>query len=228
MKEKVISDIRIYKSNMENIDEKPLPSEIDNKALQIIIHRIVMKLREKDFSLGIFDHLYLNFTVCEDENSIVPAKRTVDAYHPWYRYYDIGINEKLYYSLQSENHINIIISFIEKILLQHFTNDEESQNIVTSSIEEAVLQKENMLMQYKVKETKSRKAVLFLRYLDNAHYFPLLCVYDSEGNKLLHKDLHITKDLNLFGTIQLSNKKVTIKPRTNIFSKNLLPITYEF
>ena len=52
MKEKVISDIRVFKSCIPNIDGNALPSDINNKKLNIVLHRIVMKLRENGFSLG--------------------------------------------------------------------------------------------------------------------------------------------------------------------------------
>ena len=59
---KPISDIRLYRSNIPNIDGNSHPSEFAPKQLNIIVTRIVMKLRENGFSLGDFDHLYINFT----------------------------------------------------------------------------------------------------------------------------------------------------------------------
>ena len=83
---------------------------------------------------------------------------------------------------------------------------------------------EEMLMLYKVKQTKNNKAEVFLRYLNNCQYFPLIRVYDPEGKMLLEKDLPKTITLDFCGEIQLSSKKVTIKPRKNIFSKNDPPM----
>ncbi|MGP1593809.1 MAG: hypothetical protein ACTTH8_01000 [Treponema sp.] len=80
---KVISDIRIYKSKVENIEGNSLPSEFKStKILNARIKRIVMALRENNFSLGDFDHLYINFTTCNVENEIFHAKRKTDKYHP--------------------------------------------------------------------------------------------------------------------------------------------------
>ena len=57
---KTISDIRIYKSTELNAH-----TDIGKKEINIAVQRVVMKLREYDFSLGEFDHLYLNFTICK-------------------------------------------------------------------------------------------------------------------------------------------------------------------
>lgn len=58
----IIKDIRLYRSLTGNIDVNALLDAFSNKELNGVIHRIVMKLREKKFSLGDFDHLYINFT----------------------------------------------------------------------------------------------------------------------------------------------------------------------
>ena len=228
MKEKVISDIRVYKSNVPNIIGNALPSDIYNKRLNIVLHRIVMKLRENHFSLGEFDHLYINFTTCLDKNFITPSQRGCDPYHPWYRYYDFGVNEAFYNELDFEQSTESIILLVRELLLKHFAIDEVTQKIVKSSTDDAVSKKADMLMRYKIKETANRKAILYLRYLDCGEYYPLLCVYDTEGNELLKKNLPICTDLNPYGTIILSNKKVTIKPKSNAFVRESKPISFEF
>lgn len=228
MKEKIASDIRIYKSEIPNIVGNVLPSSINNKTLNVVLHRIMMKLRENEFSLGEFDHLYINFTTCLDKGFMMPAKRGRDPHHPWYRYYDIGVDEAFYNELDFEKSIESIILLVEKLLLQYFATDEATQEIVESSIKDAVSQKEDMLMRYKVKETVNRKAVLYLRYLDSGNYYPLLCVYDVEGNELLKKDLSVSSDLNPYGIICLSSKKVIIKQKSNAFTVELKPISFDF
>ena len=59
---KTISDIRLFRSTVPNTDGNPQPLSIGSRQLNLVLHRIVMKLREQNFSLGEFDHLYLNFT----------------------------------------------------------------------------------------------------------------------------------------------------------------------
>ena len=59
---KVIKDIRIYRSKIENIPGNPLPDSFNNFELCCVTSRIVMKLRENGFELGDYDHLYINLT----------------------------------------------------------------------------------------------------------------------------------------------------------------------
>ena len=65
MKRKIISDIRLYKSESRNEHGVYAIESFSNKKLNAIIQRVVMKLRESEFSLGEFDHLYINLTTCD-------------------------------------------------------------------------------------------------------------------------------------------------------------------
>ncbi len=224
---KLISDIRVYKSKIENVDGNSTPESFTNKKLNVILHRIVMKLRESKFSLGEFDHLYLNFTVCLDEGSMQLAKRIIDCYHSWYRWYDIGVSRALFNSLEENECIEEVVSFVEQILLKFFATDSNSVGIIKDSIKVAVNQGENMLMFFKEKKSAKAKADIYLRFLDSARYCPLLCVYDLDGCEILRKDLPETIDLASVGEIQLSSKRVTVKPRKSVFAGGLIPITFE-
>lgn len=81
-------------------------------------------------------------------------------------------------------------------------------------------------MHYKEKKAAKGTATVLLRLLDNGKYFPLLYVADASGNEIFRADLSETLDLNTIGEIQLSGKKVTIKPRKNAFTKDLQPISF--
>lgn len=223
---KVIKDIRIYKSEIENIDGKSLPNDFMNKDLNVIIHRIVMKLRELSFSFGEFDHLYINFTVCLQNEKIRPAKRKVDQYHPWYRYYDVGVSHEVFQNLEFVESKEIIIDLIERVLLR-FAADEQTKGLIKESISVALTQGDQMLMRYKEKKSAKNSAVVFLRYLDSGIYEPIVCVYDNNGQELMRRVLPQTLDLLSIGDIQLSSKRVTIKPRENVFTKDLEPVTFE-
>ncbi|MDE6726897.1 MAG: hypothetical protein K2J80_03025 [Oscillospiraceae bacterium] len=82
-------------------------------------------------------------------------------------------------------------------------------------------------MRFKEKQGAKYKAVIFLRYLESTEYSPLLCVYDADETEILRKDLPLTSDLSSIGEIQLSSKRVTVKPRKNCFAKDLTPISFD-
>lgn len=224
---KIISDIRLYKSDVENIDGNSSPSGFGDKKLNAVIRRVIMKLREQNFSLGDFHHLYLNFTPCLPDGVIQPAKRSIDRYYPWYRYYDIGISTELFNNLEAERCQETILLLMQQTLMQFFAPDDCRKKIVKEAIEEAVTKGEEMLMRFKEKKSAKNRAVVYLRYLDNASYLPLLCVYDLRENEILRKTLPQTADLSPIGEIQLSSKKVTIKPRKNSFSAGLQPVSFD-
>lgn len=227
-KSKIISDIRVYKSVVDNIDGNSMPASLGNKPLNITVQRIVMKLRENGFSLGAFDHLYINLTTCIEPGQIQQAKRSVDRHHPWYRYYDVGIKPELFDVLGSEAAIGSVVEKVEQVLIASFSADKATEQMIQASVKEAVELGPDMLMRFKEKKSAKCTAILYLRQLDNVKYKPLLCVYDLEGKELLREDLPETLELNAFGEILLSSKKVTIKPRKNFFTRDMEPITFVF
>lgn len=219
---KVISDIRLYRKSGEG-----RPQGFTNHTVNLAIHRVVMKLRENNISLGEFDHLYLDFTTLKDAGTI-ELDQTVDSYHPWYRYCHIGVKQEEYDNLENEDSQEFVYQQIKAVFKKYFSQTTESEEIVNEAIRQAALGPE-MLMRFKEKQSSKYRAVIYLRLLDNGRYFPLLVVSDLGGNKLLCKNLPEAFDLNGIGEIQLSKNRVTVKPRKNCFAKalDLQPITFE-
>lgn len=219
---KIIADIRLFHSTVENKDGNTLPSNYGDKKLNVILHRVVMKLREQGFTLGDFDHLYLNFTPCVAEGEICPAARSVYREFAWFRYYDIGVSK----DFAEKRDFAKIFELIKRVLLLHFP--QSSPETVETAFSSALAEGENMLMRFKEKRAAKTSAVIFLRYLDEGKYLPLLCVYDADGKEILRRDLPASSELLQIGEIALSSKKVTVKPRKSVFAKDLEPITFEF
>ena len=224
---KIISDIRLYKSESRNEYDIYATEPFADKKLNAIVQRVVMKLRENEFSLGNFDHLYVNFTTCETIEAMSLSDK-VDKYHPWYRYFLIHIEKDTYNKLNfSESH-DFIIKILSNILVTYFSSQEFDQTRILSCIQQAVEQGESMLMKFKEKVSATRKAVIFLRFLDTCKFHPLLRVYDTEDKLLLEKDLPETIILDYLGDIQVSTKKVTIKPRKNAYTTHNDPLIFEY
>ncbi len=223
---KIISDIRLYKSDVPNIDGNFLPNEFAPKDINIVIRRIVMKLREHSFSLGDFDHLYINLTNCVTAGEIKPALRSVDKYHNWYRYYDIGISDEQFDTLNSNSNISFYVEIIISLLENHFSKYNKCN--IRECINDAIDNGEQMLMLYKTKESKNYIAKLYLRLNNIGKYFPLLTVSNSNGKCILRKELSPTNDLFSFGEIQLNNKRVAIKPKYNYISREREIIEFFF
>lgn len=226
-KKKTINDIRLYKSETQNEYGGYIINSFADKKLNAIVKRIVMKLRESEFSLGDFDHLYINFTTCDIANSINLSER-VDRHHQWYRYCDVHVEKDVYQKLGSLETWNDIIQWISTILVTYFQSEDFDETYILSCVQQAVEQGEDMLMKFKEKVSTKRKAVIFLRFLDACSFYPLLRVYDTEEKLLFEKDLPEAVTLDYLGDIQVSTKRVTIKPRKNAFTAKIVPLIFEY
>ena len=224
----IIKCIRVFRSKIENVSGNSLPEDFVNKQLDCTLKRITMKLRENGFTLGDFDHLYINLSICPMSEQMTLSKRGKDEYHPWYRYYDVEIDQDLYDALETEESVPSVVEIVDKVLQQFFSNLGISSELIHSFVTEAVSQGEKMEMLFKSKTTTNRKALVFLRFLNTAQYYPLLRVYDSDGALLFEKDLPKTNELNAYGEILLNKKSVTIKPRKNSFTKHIHSMTFVF
>ena len=221
-----IRDIRIYRSAVENIPGNSLPECVYNRELSCITRRIVMKLQETGFSLGEFHHLYINLTTCKEEGTFGLSQRGKDPYFPWYRYFDVGVKQELFDSLETHECVNQVLGLVERVLIS-FATPELDEEKIHGCILMAVEQGEKMTVVYKEKKASKNIAVIYLRYLDNGKTFPLLRVFDLNDNLIFERDLPETDDLYSYGEIQLSSKKVTIKPRKNSYTEKLEPMSFD-
>lgn len=209
---KIIGDIRIYKSRIENIEGNLLPSYFEtSKILNAKIQRIVMALRENNFSFGDFVHLYINFTTCHVNNDISLAKCKIDRYHPWYRYYDVHISEDLYKKTDE----SFIIPTIQKIIIENFSSNDFTKEKKNKIISDTLKKQSSYEMRYKEKVSSNRKAIIFLRYNDDCLFVPIVRIYDSDNELILEKKLPERNNLDNLGALVLTKNKLTIKPKKN-------------
>ena len=131
MKRKIISDIRLYRSESQNEYGIYATESFADKKLNAIVERVVMKLRESEFSLGEFDHLYINFTSCAMADKM-DLSNEVDRYHPWFRFCHIHINEDLYSKLGSPETWNEIVLCIKNVLITFFTSEDFDEKSITA------------------------------------------------------------------------------------------------
>ncbi len=224
----IIKDIRLYKSDIENIDGNSLPSEFMTKENNIVICRIVMKLREYGLVLGEFHHLYINFTVCVPPDTIQFSKRSIDPYYKWYRYVDFGVKEEDFNKLDTYS-AEYFAEKVKTVLCEMFVKNDSDLENIKNCITVTLRDKEKTCAKYKEKKSAKLTAVIYLRIDNNGYNFPLLVVTQNiSGREILRKDLPLTHTFHQYGTIQLSNKRVQINPRKNSFSSDLKPIIFEF
>ncbi len=225
---KIIQDIRIYRSNIENISGNSTPSDFYNPKMSAklcaIFNRITMKLREKGFSMGDFHHLYINLTTCNVVGGMSLANRDIDKYHPWYRYYDVEVTDEFYDKLLTDDCTDEVVALLEELLKRFFATPEFDSKKIHDCILEAMEQGENMTMLFKEKAGSKYKARVYLRYLENGNYYPLIRIFDLDDNFVFEKNLPETSTLDMIGELLVGSKKVTIKPRKNYYAADLEPI----
>lgn len=220
---KIISDIRLFKSSIANINGNSPPKYLDNKRFAIIARRIAMKLREAKIELDGFDHVYLNFTPCVPKDSIQLAQREVDGNFSWYRYFDIGVDQEFFDKIENSDSF----THISQLIIRALCEITHSSSDIEGLINEVLDRGEDCRMKFKEKSTKAGTAVIYLRLLNNGYYLPSISVTNTDGITVFNEDLQQIVDFNILGEIQLSGKSVTIKPRKNMFTEGLEPIRFQ-
>lgn len=109
--------------------------------------------------------------------------------------------------METSDCIQSVIEIVEQVLIKYFCTAKHDSEFIRSCVSEAVEQGENMLVKFKEKRASKKQAIIYLRYLDNCRYFPLLRIFDLDDTMILEKDLPETNSLDAYGEIQLSSKK---------------------
>ena len=227
MSERIIADIRLFRSEGRTESGHFDMVSFGDKKLNAVVKRIVMKLRENGFSMGDFDHLYINFTLCE-LSAPMELSQEVDRYHPWFRHCHVRVAREVYESLGTMECHEHIIPIIGEVLTAFFARGDSDEARIRDFIQEAVNEGEGMLMPFKEKTTAKRRAVIYLRFLDSCRYAPLLRVYDGAGSLLLERDLPQMVTLDALGELQVGLKIVTVKPRKNALTAGKKPLVFEY
>ena len=222
-----MADPRLYRCERYDAQPPPATLPIADKPLSAAVKRIVMKLRERRFSLGEFDHLYCIFTAAPLPSEFFLSDRT-DREHKWYRHCFIRVGEELYGRLGSPAARGETLGLIGTALVTLFATEHFDAAAIASCLTEASEQGEAMRMKFKESRTTPRVATLYRRYLDACLFSPLLQVRDAQGSVLLEKDLPAMLTLDALGSLSLSSHKVTIRPRKNAFTAHMPPIVVEY
>lgn len=231
----LIRDIRIYESDIENIDHNSSPNELGRifkidfphdtyiHRYRVFIHRLILVLREHGFELPGYNHLYINLTPLLPFGQIQLAKRSLDTYHPWFRYVDVGLNPISFNQLSESEKLEQLFDIIENALL-YVIDAGNYRQLINESIAAVLTQGENFESVYKFKETDAQVAKIIVRLLNNGRYAVRIQVQTNDGQTRFTHSLETQYDhydlVQQFGTIILNKNSVVIKPRQNAFSEH--------
>ncbi len=226
---KLISDIRYFESTKENSDGY-FPSYIGNlfhinyKNFSIINTRFVLKLREKEFLLPDFDHIYVNFTTCLEEGKFELAKRLPDKHHQFYRFIDFGLSPQCFNKLSVQEKNVLLITSVANIIGSLYCKDDNKRKIVRNCADDILKSDENTKIIYKCKKNENFCVQIVVSILDNGLYSPCIRIYDN-NQKLINEYIYnipLRQDefIYQFGSISIGKKSINIKPKNNSLSSS--------
>lgn len=234
---KLISDIRLFESDVPNTDGNPTPYYIgkiyqyDSIECLDVIQRLLFLLRHRRFGFDGFDHLYLNFTPCIRHDEIRDVNRYNIREFSWYHYVDIGCDPGIFNRLTLQDKNTFVIDAAKKAMLMKAF--EEQRELLENAFEEVVQNGECLLLPYKQKGNQNYTVEIFTRITNEVSFIPLIRVTDISGALKAEQELRCygrDEFICQIGMITIGKTSVRIVPRKNSYSNyyDLTPIKIEW
>ncbi len=234
---KLISDVRLFESDVPNVDGNAEPNYIgkiyEYTSLRCldVIERLLFLLRHRGFGFDGFDHLYLNFTPCVPHGEVRDVNRYNIREFSWYHYVDVGCDTKLFNSMASEEKTAFILKSAKKAALMK--SPKELQKIFEDVFDEVLEKEERLLLPYMQKENEDYVVEVFTHISDKADFIPLIRVTVKNGELIAEKELRAYRRdefICQFGSITIGKRSVRISPRKNSYADfyDLTPIKIEW
>lgn len=236
-KMKLIQDIRLFESEVPNVDGNSTPYDIgtlyqyDQMDCLDVIQRLLFLLRHRGFGFDTFDHLYLNVTPCIPHSEVRDVNRYNIREFSWYHYVDVGCDAALFNSWQMEEKTGFILEAVKKASL---LKAPENQSALFESAFAEVLQKgEDLLLPYKRKENDRLVVEVFTRINGEVDFLPLIRVTGRDGTLKAEQQLRCygrDEFISQIGTISIGKHSVRISPRKIWYTEfyDLKPIKIEW
>ncbi len=230
MADRILKDIRIYESNVNNVTGNSHPSDLGNifkstENTNFIAKRIARKLNELKYSLGEPDHIYINLSTFLNENTIEVSNRETEK---WMKYIDFGVSPEYFNSLKNEEKDD----FIEKTILKifQFISNEQNLKLVTQTATELSKFGRKIKIHYKTKETKSYRIDIYYQIAPLNKISNAIIEYHNKKNntsKIKTFELRLYDDIySLIGNVVVKGNKITLKPKKS-YSAELVTKNYE-
>ena len=234
---KRIADIRLYESDIPNVDYNSLPHDLgriydyDHMACLEVIQRLLFLLRHRGFGFEKFDHLYVNFTPCVPQSEVRNVNRSYQYEHARIRYVDVGCDMEIFNSWDQDAKQNFVLNGIKQAVL--LKAPEEMRELFSQTFDEVLKQGDNLLIPYKEKENADYRVEVLTRIDDDVDFLPLIRVTDKEGNVVAEKQLRgYGRDefISQISTITIGKRYVKIANRKNWYADfyDLKPIRIEW
>ena len=237
MATKLISDIRLFESDVPNIDGNHEPYYIgkiyqyDHIECLDVIQRLLFLLRHRGFVFDGFDHLYLNFTPCIRHGEIMDVNRYNIKEFSWYHYVDIGCDTEIFNSLTLQEKNTFVVTATKKAILMKALK--EQRELLEDVFDEVIQSCEFLWLPYKQKSNQNFIVEIFTRITNEVSFIPLIRVTDRSGALKAEQELRSygrDEFISQIGAITIGKASVRITPRKNSYSDyyDLTPIKIEW
>ena len=234
---KLIADIRLYESDIPNVDYNSLPHDLgriydyDHMACLEVIQRLLFLLRHRGFGFDKFDHLYVNFTPCVPQGEVRNVDRSYTYDFARIRHVDVGCDAEIFNSWEQDAKQYFVLNGIRRAVL--LKAPEEMCDLFSQTFDEVLKQGENLLIPYEEKENGDYRVEVLTRIDDEVDFLPLIRVTDKEGNVVAEKQLRgYGRDefISQISTITIGKRYVKIDNRKNWYADfyGLKPIRLEW
>ena len=219
---KLIKDIRLFESDVPNIDGNATPyymgklCQYDHMECLEVIQRLLFLLRHRGFGFASFDHLYVNFTPCVPHGEVRNVNRYNIREFSWYAYVDVGCDIDLFNSWTKDEKNAFVLEGIKNAAL--LKAPEEQTQLFSDTFDEVLRAGEHLLLPYKKKENDNCTIEIFVRINDEGDFFPLVRVTDKAGTVKAEQALRSygrDEFITQIGTITIGKSSVRITPRKN-------------
>ena len=222
---KRIRDIRLFESNVPNIDENPLPKSIgkmyqyDDLQCIDVIQRLLFLLRYRGFGFEDFDHLYLNFTPCLPHNMVQESRRSKFSEEPWYRYVDVGCDPECFNLWSLPEQTAFILETVKKAVI--LKAPETLCRTFADTFDEVLQKGADLLIPYRKKADAELTVEIFVRINDEPDFLPVIRVSDKNGTLKTEQHLRAygrEEFISQISTITIGKSYVRIAPRKNWYT----------
>ena len=219
---KLIKDIRLFESDVPNIDGNATPYymgqlyQYDHMECLDVIQRLLFLLRHRGFGFTSFDHLYVNFTPCIPHDVVKNVNRYNIREFSWYEYVDVGCDVRLFNGWAGNEKNAFVLEGIKNAAL--LKAPREQKQLFTDTFNEVLREGDRLLLPYKKKENNDYTLEIFVRINDELDFLPLLRVTDKAGAVKAELELRSygrDEFITQIGTITIGKSSVRIVPRKN-------------
>ena len=233
----LIKDIRLFESNVPNIDGNSTPYYIgkiyhyDHIECLDVIQRLLFLLRHRGFGFVGFDHLYLNFTPCVPHGEIREVNRYNIREFSWFQYVDVGCDVSQFNNWNLNKQTAFVLEAVKKASIMK--SQDELQQIFADTFDEVIEKGADLLLPYKRKENENYTVEIMVRINDELDFLPLIRVTGKDGSvkaenalRSYGRDEFITQ----ISTITIGKSYVKMAPRKNYYTEyyGLSPIRIEW